>query len=220
MRGKTMAQTMDAAAVGQARLFQSRVKQLLRAAVDHRSAGIAARGKQPRARTAARVITAQFLQQPRAEDRVAVLRPLALLDAQQHPAALDVGDLQMAGFVEAQARAIHRQQKRAHPPVMAGGKEPRQLLAAVNPRPAPLRARSWQVFVQPLDAPSQHPGIEEPQPAHRDIDRAERAPLPVENQQIVANLRPGDGIRRPPVMPCKTRDRGDVRLDGAFRVTS
>ncbi len=215
-----MTQTMDAAAVGQSGLLQRLTEQLLGRASDHGPGGITPRGKQPVFGPATPVVCAQFLQQPGAQNAVAVFGSLAPLDAHHHPVALDIGNPQMTGLVEAQSRAIDGEQEGAKAPVLAGSKELGQFLAAVNAWPAFGLARAGQAALQILYRPLQHCRVEEPQATDSHVDRAGRAPLTVQTQQIVANLRPTDLLRRAPVMSGQPGNSGNVGLDGAFRVSA
>ena len=53
------------------------------------------------------------VEQPRAEHHVAVLRPLAVVDVDEHPFAVDVGGLQRAGLGDPQPGAVRGHQDRA-----------------------------------------------------------------------------------------------------------
>jgi hypothetical protein len=64
------------------------------------------------------------------EQCVAVLAPLALLDAQEHPFTVDVGDLQLHHLADPQAGRIGRHQQGAVATVLGGGEQARHVLAA------------------------------------------------------------------------------------------
>jgi hypothetical protein len=55
---------------------------------------------------------AQPLEQQRRQHGIAILAPLALLDAQRHPLAVDVGDLQRYHLARPQAGAMGHRQRR------------------------------------------------------------------------------------------------------------
>jgi hypothetical protein len=89
-------------------------------------------GEQPSLRPGRLPIGAQQLEQMLGEHHVAVLATLALLDADNHPGAVDVADLERHHLVGAQARAIGHAQRR---PVLEAGRGLQQahdLLRAQN----------------------------------------------------------------------------------------
>ena len=77
---------------------------------------------------------AQPLQQHRAEHGVAVLASLALLDAQRHALAVDVGDLECDDLAHTQARAVGHRQRCLVLQVWRSGDQLRDLLAAQDHR--------------------------------------------------------------------------------------
>ena len=85
-------------------------------------------------------VLAEFLQQPRRERHESLLAPFAVPDVELHPRAVDVGDLQVRGFAQPQARRIQGQQHRAmfengytcdQPTDFLGAQHRRQLLGTL-----------------------------------------------------------------------------------------
>ena len=68
--------------------------------------------KQPGARPANAPPRAQDIEQQRRQHRLAILAPLALLDAEQHARAVNIGDLQRHDFGGPESRAIGDAQRR------------------------------------------------------------------------------------------------------------
>src|SRR5271168_4430560 len=85
-------------------------------------------GKQPAPRLRDLPPVAQQLQQLRREHHEAILLPLALLDAQQHALAVDIGDLQRDDLGYAQARAIGDAERRLVFDAGGGGEKSSHLL--------------------------------------------------------------------------------------------
>src|SRR5688572_31050519 len=69
--------------------------------------------KEVRLRPHPTVVLAQRGKQRRTERHLAIATAFALLDAEDHPRAIDVADLEVAQFAAAQAGAVERQQQRA-----------------------------------------------------------------------------------------------------------
>ena len=68
-------------------------------------------GKQPQAGPRSLPIGAQNVEQTRRQHRVAILGALAAFDVDQHPLAVDRGDLQAANLSDAEPRRIGRRQR-------------------------------------------------------------------------------------------------------------
>src|SRR5213594_3784003 len=108
-----MAQTMNAAFIGQAGSLHGVPENLGRRAIQNRLLRVADSREKPNRRPADLPIRAQLLQQPRREQRVAILSPFALLHPKLHPRAVNMAELQMTSLVEPQARPVNRHQKGA-----------------------------------------------------------------------------------------------------------
>ena len=117
MRGKTVAQRMDAFAVGDPRQPLGVVVELLGTSDGHRL-GAVLRRKEPWRGAVALPVGAEFREEPGRQQRGAVLPPFALIDANQPTVTFDVGELQPHDFPNAQARGIGRHEQHA----MAGGR--------------------------------------------------------------------------------------------------
>jgi len=77
--------------------------------------------KQPHRRLEHPPVRPQLDQQPFAEQRVAILAALGVLEAQQHPLAVDVAHLEPHRLADPQAGAIRRHEHRAVAAVRGGG---------------------------------------------------------------------------------------------------
>jgi hypothetical protein len=186
---KAVAQAVDAAAIGKPRALQGTVEDFLGGAGNHRNVPAAPGGEEPGDGAFEPVIGPQFLYQPGTEDRVAILAPLALLDAQHHAGALNVVYLQVTGFVEPQARPVNCHQKRPMPEMAAAfQKKLLQLLACVNSRPPGDPAPAWQNLLECVHRTLEHLPVEKPQRADRHIDRAKGQPSLTERNQIALDL--------------------------------
>src|SRR5271169_6391941 len=89
-------------------------------------------GKQPAPRLRDLPPVAQQFQQLRREHDEAILLPLALLDAQQHALAVDIGDLQRDDLGYTQARAIGHAERRSVFDARGGREKSSHLLRAQN----------------------------------------------------------------------------------------
>ena len=85
-------------------------------------------GKQPRLRPHPPVVHAQRRQQRGAQRHVPIAPPFAPLDVNQHPPAVDVGDLQMAQLRVPHAGRVQDHQHRAVRQTVGGVDHPRHLL--------------------------------------------------------------------------------------------
>jgi hypothetical protein len=77
---------------------------------------------------------AQSLEQHRREHRVAILAPFALLYAQGHALAIDIGDLQADDLSGTKTRAVGHCQRRLVLELARRNEQPRNLLAAQDHR--------------------------------------------------------------------------------------
>src|SRR5713226_2768023 len=112
-------------------------------------------------------IGAQQLQQMPGQHDVAILVPLALLDPDDHPGAIDVADLERDHFVGPQARAIGHAQRRSVLEARGSLQEARDLLRAQNHRQLAGLANERHAL-RDLAPPKRH-GEEEPQRRHRRV---------------------------------------------------
>ena len=164
MRGEAVSQAVDAAAIGQPCPLQRRVEDLLCRAVNHRDVPAPSGREEPGARTFLPVIGSKFLQQPRTEDRVAILSALALVDPQHHASALNVPDFQVARLVEPEPCPVNCHQKCALPQMPAAfQKQPFELLAGVNSWPADLPAPPGQQVLERIHWTLEHLPVKKPQ---------------------------------------------------------
>ena len=116
MRGPGMAQRMHGGAFVVATLFQGRAESVLHTALGHRLGGpVPGRCghglRRERASTGLRwvlPVLAQQLQRALRQRDIAIFGALAVADVNHHAGAVDVGDLQMGSFLQAQAAGIDR----------------------------------------------------------------------------------------------------------------
>jgi hypothetical protein len=112
MGGEGMAQRVDAAAFANPRLaFGARVHPLYDAD-RQRSGGVGGAGEQPGTGPVDLVVRTQAIEQRWSQQTVAILGAFALLDAQRHPLAVQVGDPQVDDLTDAQPRGVGRLQQR------------------------------------------------------------------------------------------------------------
>src|SRR5438552_13702358 len=123
MRGKGMAQTVDAASIRQPRPFHRPVKDALARRIDHRLLRVTSGRKQPVLRSTPLPIPSQLLQQPWRKKRVAVFLPLALHHTYLLTLGIEVFGLEMTSLVEPQTRAIDGHQKGPMPGMHAPDRE-------------------------------------------------------------------------------------------------
>src|SRR5438094_573736 len=69
--------------------------------------------KQPRRRLIDALVVPQLLEEPAREQRVPILSPLALLDADEHPLGVDVRVPQAHDLAQAEAAGVRRHQQDA-----------------------------------------------------------------------------------------------------------
>src|SRR5277367_3030638 len=111
---------------------------------------------------------AQKLQQHRRQHRVSILAAFALLDAQQHALAVDVGHLQRRHLRYAQARPIGDAERGLVLDARGCLQKARHLLGAENDRNLARLRNERQVFDDV--GPIQRNGEEEPQRRNRTVD--------------------------------------------------
>jgi len=168
-------------------------------------------GEQPVARAILAPVFAQLLEQPRRQQRVAILAPLALIDANQHPLGMNVLRLEMHQFRHAQPRGIARHQEHAMLAVRSGLDQPRDLAATQRLRqPARSFCRHPQIEI----ASAQHLLKKDPNAGQLLVARAEgELPVGDEDVQEVANLLQRDAIGGSAEVLSQLHDGRDVGLD-------
>ena len=88
--------------------------------------------KQPRRRLIDALVVPQLLEEPAREQRVPILSPLALLDADKHPLGVDVRVPQAHDLAHAEAAGVRRHQQDAVLEGRHARQQPGDLLAAEN----------------------------------------------------------------------------------------
>src|SRR6266446_4768934 len=111
MGRKRMAQTVDAALIGQPSSPDGVPENFGGRAVQDGLLRVAAGWKKPNRRTADGPVAAQLLQQSGREQRVAILAPFALLDPNLHPRAVNMRRLEVTSLVEPQSRSVNGHQE-------------------------------------------------------------------------------------------------------------
>src|SRR5664280_2421941 len=160
-------------------------------------------------------VSAQRIEQLRAEHYIAVLASLALPDVNHHPLAVDVADLQVGRFCAACAGGIERHQKDAMKGGVRGVDQARDLLLAEY-----LGKMTNLLRVGRLgDAPAalQHVNVEETQ-SRQTQDYGVRTVLQLgeEHRLILANVFRAKLIRRAAKVPAEVCNTVQVAADGCF----
>lgn len=180
-----------------------------------RPAGIA-RAKQPLRRPVDAPVAAQFSKQRRREQRIAVLRALALLDAQRHAPGVHIAQFEMTDLRQAQAGAVRGHEDRAVLQVdgllderchFLAREDLRQLLRLTRLRN--LELRLWTL--------KRH-AVEEPNALRRDVAaRPGELALANQVQQVVLNLLLTDALGAAPIVLRQLRHRPDIRFACSLR---
>ncbi len=150
------------------------------------------------------------------EQRVAVLRPLALIDAEGHALAVDVAHFEPCDLADPEAGAVGRHQEHAVLDVRRDREEPLDLLAAQD-LGQPLghfgaRQTELRLTLSECDA------IEKPQAIGDEVAGAVgEPPLLQEVQEVALHLLDGDPIGTPPIELRQAPHRLDIRLPGTDR---
>ena len=169
--------------------------------------GIAA-GKQPVLGPGQAPVGAQDAQQLRREHDVAVLAALALLDADHHAAAVDVGDLEADRLRGAQARRIGRGQRGAVLQARHRLEEAHDLVGAQHHRQlAAARAHTGSARAS---RPAERHAIEEAQGADRLVQRRPRHPAGHQMHLKGAHVLETEPLRRAAEKPAELRHGMDV----------
>src|SRR5450631_4124658 len=183
----------------------------------HRLAGCVptVAGKEPLLRLApeSAPVSAQRIEQLRAEHYIAVLASLALPDVNHHPLAVDVADLQVGRFCAACAGGIHRHQQDA----MKGGVRRLNQLRDFFLTEHPWKVTHLLRIGRLGDAPValQHVDIEEPK-RRQPHDYGVRTVLQLgeEHRLVLANVLWAKLIGRAPEIPAEVRNAVQVGADG------
>lgn len=219
MRRPPVAQTVRPAFARQTRPFPCLLEGTLGGGVQQRFVRILPARKEPVLGVIGPPVATQFLKQTRRENAVAIFLSLPLFDADQHPARINVFDLQMTAFIQSQSGSIERHEKR---PILARGKTVFQkrmhLLDAVGLGTAHRFAESRQRIFDAPQGPVEQIPVKEAQPVDRDVDRARRViGLAVKVEEILANLFLTERVGRTTVIARQFQDDADVGLDRARR---
>jgi len=195
-------QAVNAALAGQTGPFQGAPEHLLAGARGQGLLGVVAGGEEPDFGTAGAPVGTEFVEQARGQERVPVFRALAEDDPDLHARAVNVLGAEMAGFVEAQARPVHRHEEGAGLGLgTADGEEPFELGAAEHLRSAGLRPDPRQQTLELVGGPVQDQIIEAAQPAQVLVERAGRQmPDAAQVEQVGLQLRVADPVRGAVVM--------------------
>jgi len=151
-----------------------------------------------------------------------IFAPFALFYADLARAATQMFGAQVAGFIEAQASAIDRHQKRAM--LWLGYSDAEQaldLLTSIRLRPAYLSSDSGQRSFDMVKRPLQHPAVKESQTADDDIESAGRLGcLQVKVQQVGSDFFVAQRVWRTTIPLGQSRHSVNISFLGFGRVTS
>src|ERR1035437_9519063 len=160
-------------------------------------------------------VSAQRIEQLRAEHYIAVLAALAFPDVNHHPLAVDVADLQVGRFCAACTSGIKRHQKDAMKGGVRGVDQARDLLLAEY-----LGKMTNLLRVGRLgDAPAalQHVNVEEPQSRQTQDDGVRtELQLSEEHRLVLANVFWAKLIGRTAKVPAEVRNTVQVSADGCL----
>jgi hypothetical protein len=169
---------------------------------------LVAAGKQPALGPGEPPIAAQNPQELRRQHDVAVLAPLALLDPDHHPTAVDVGDLEHHHFRHAQAGGVNRSERDAALQARDRLQEAHHLVGAQHHRQL-LRLARVSDALRNRRLAERHP-VEKAQRADDLVQRRPRNPgrhqMDLEGMDLVQ----AEAIRRPPKMPAELRNRMEI----------
>jgi hypothetical protein len=169
--------------------------------------------EQPRPRPVQRPIRPQLGEQTTREHAVAVLAALALTDADGHPVAVNVGELQVDDLADPQPRGVGGHEQDPMLGIAGSAQEPLDLLGAQDLRQPALPLARRQRELQPV--PLQDSRVQEREGIDGDVAGAPgQLPLYEQVVQVVLDLSRGQAIRRLPVECGQALNRMDVRQLG------
>ena len=178
-------------------------------------AGHQAREQPPRPRPGASPVVAEHLQQPGREHDVAVLAALALLNADHHAGAVDVGRAQADGFRDAQAGRVAGGQDGAVLGARHAVEELQDFLGAGNDRQLVGLPGGGQ-DLRDVPVLPERDAVQEAQGGDGDADRTGREfPFGGEEHLVVADLLGAEQRRGPVEMAGELQDLLDVGGLGA-----
>jgi hypothetical protein len=144
-------------------------------------------GKQPTGRSLLAPVCAQLLQQTRGEGHIAILTPLALLHADGHAGAVDIGDPQPRHLTGAQPRGIGGHQQR--PMFAVGGDREQAHDLLMTEDLGQLRGLLGAGQIELGGGPVQGDSVEKPQAMANGVAaRPGQMPLLAEVEQVVLDL--------------------------------
>ena len=214
---KAWRKRVDAALLGDAGACLSRAVDALRGDDRDRPflAAVALADEQPVLGPVAEPVAAQLGEQSLGKQRVAVLGPLALLDADRHAGGVDVAELQVTQLRDAQPRAVGGHEHRPVLGVLARREQPRDLFAREDLRQLLrlLRTRQRELGRTSFKGDP----VEELKRAGGDVAAARRElALGEQVQKIALGLFRADPIGRTAEVLRQRCDRTDVRFACAF----
>ena len=171
-------------------------------------AGRVAPRKQPLLWTRQPPVGAQDRQELRRQHHVALLAALAVLDADHHPAAVDIGDPEAGDLRDPQPGGIGCRQRGAGLQAGHGLEEPHHLVGAQHHRQTPRLAGVGDPLGD-LRHPERH-AVEEPQRRHRLVEARPCHALRREVDLIGANVLQRQRLRGSAEEPAELRHRVDV----------
>ena len=194
MGGEAVAQRMDSDRLAELRSRPRGTAGGLQYARIERPAVILAR-KQPMRRPCFPPIGAQHREELRRQHDVAVAAALALVDADQHAAAVDVGEFQAHHFRHAEPGGIGGHQRSAMLQARRRREKPDHLLGAQDHRQLPALARVGNA----LDhyGATERNAVEEAQRANGDIETGPRDAARREMDLVGADFREPQPVGRP-----------------------
>src|ERR1700692_4314890 len=158
-------------------------------------------------------VSAQRIEQLRAEHDISVLASLALPDVNHHPLAVDVADLQVGRFCAACAGGIKRHKKDAMKGCIRGVDQARDLLLAEYPWEVANLLRVGRLGDAPVAL--QHVNVEETQRCQtQDYGVRTVLQLGEENGLILANVFRAKLIGRATKVPAEVCNTVQVAADG------
>src|SRR3974377_127383 len=150
----------------------------------------------------------QYLKQDRRENDVSILLALALLNPDEHPVTIDIGELERDDLRGSQAGGISQAQDRPVLGVRRRGEQPSDLFRAENNRQASRLAGRDELLGKIVAF--QCDLEEEPQCSSADVGGSHRRPDRGQPQLIAMDILGGGLVGRPPPERDKLFEVGDV----------